>query len=452
MPSSPVNDPFQTDRTSIARRRAIADALQGQALSPIQTQMMGGVAVPNSPLAGITKLAQALVARKGMDAADSEERALSARIQERRGADLSLLTGALSGRQGSAGGLQEDASGNVTQMDPTASMTPAQALTKALPMIQDPTLQQAGLGVLAKHSEPFTLNAGDVRFGPGGMLAAAPTKPASEKSFKAGDIRKVAIGENEVTQEYQPDGSWKEIATGPRFAKQVVTPNAPERPFYTAVGTPGGVMAFNSRTGKMEPAVVGGKPVVKSSDDPTLQGRIADAKAGGKETGESRAQAQIDLPRVVNNAQNSLQLIDQLVGSEDGKVKAHPGFQTSVGAGLGVVTKRIPGTEAAGFHALLDQVKGGAFLEAFNSLKGGGQITEVEGKKATDAITRMQTSTKESEFIAAAREYQGIIRKGVERAQGKAGYSGPERRGVPEGVDPQLWSVMTPEERALWAQ
>ncbi len=42
------------------------------------------------------------------------------------------------------------------------------------------------------------------------------------------------------------------------------------------------------------------------------------------------------------------------------------------------------------FNAMLDQVQGGAFLQAFESLKGGGQITQIEGEKATQAIVRAQ--------------------------------------------------------------
>ena len=74
----------------------------------------------------------------------------------------------------------------------------------------------------------------------------------------------------------------------------------------------------------------------------------------------------------------------------------------------------------SGFINRLDQLKGGAFLEAFNTLKGGGQITEVEGKKATDAIARMDNATSESEFKAAVKDYQDVIRKGMNRARMKA--------------------------------
>ena len=80
----------------------------------------------------------------------------------------------------------------------------------------------------------------------------------------------------------------------------------------------------------------------------------------------------------------------------------------------------IPGSKEAGFQAYLDQVKGGAFLQAFETLKGGGQITQIEGEKATAAITRMSVAQNESEFVKAAREYQDAIKKGVERARRSA--------------------------------
>jgi hypothetical protein len=85
-----------------------------------------------------------------------------------------------------------------------------------------------------------------------------------------------------------------------------------------------------------------------------------------------------------------------------------------------VRARYTPGTDAADFQTLFDQVKGGAFLEAFNVLKGAGAITEKEGDKATAARTRMSLAQSEKEFVTAAREYQDVIRKGVEIMQKKA--------------------------------
>lgn len=144
MPNLP-EDQYSADRQAIARKRALAQALQQQALQQPGTQQIGGIAIRNSPLSGIAPLVQALMAKKGMGEADTQDQALTGQIQQRRGADMSLLANALGGRQASPGGLQEDASGNVTPMDPVKALSPVQSLQQAIPMIQDPQLQQFGL-------------------------------------------------------------------------------------------------------------------------------------------------------------------------------------------------------------------------------------------------------------------------------------------------------------------
>lgn len=52
-------DPYAADQAEIQRRRALAQALQGQSMSPIEEQRGGRFVVPISPLQGLAKLAQA---------------------------------------------------------------------------------------------------------------------------------------------------------------------------------------------------------------------------------------------------------------------------------------------------------------------------------------------------------------------------------------------------------
>jgi hypothetical protein len=107
--------------------------------------------------------------------------------------------------------------------------------------------------------------------------------------------------------------------------------------------------------------------------------------------------------------------------------KPHPGFGPAVGMGglgtLGItgLAQVVPGTDAADFKSRFDQIKGGAFLQAFETLKGGGSITNVEGDKGTAALNRMSLAQSEKEFVQAAREFQDVVRKGVERANKMAG-------------------------------
>lgn len=98
----------------------------------------------------------------------------------------------------------------------------------------------------------------------------------------------------------------------------------------------------------------------------------------------------------------------------------HPGLSTAIGAS-GQLDPRnvIWGTEAQGARALIEQAQGQAFLQAFESLKGGGQITQIEGDKATAAIARLQRAQSDSDFRSAAKELQDIAARAHERATGK---------------------------------
>lgn len=163
--------------------------------------------------------------------------------------------------------------------------------------------------------------------------------------------------------------------------------------------------------------------------DPVLQGRIAGAKKEGEEYGKASAQANIALPGAISTGEEAIRKVDELVGkapvlNAEGKVvqagtKPHAGFGQAVGAGIPGL-RFIPGTSASDFMARLGEIQGGAFLQAFNTLKGGGSITEKEGEKATQAINRMSTAQSEKEFNTAAREYQEVLRTGITRAKTKA--------------------------------
>jgi len=134
------------------------------------------------------------------------------------------------------------------------------------------------------------------------------------------------------------------------------------------------------------------------------------------------ARKQIALPKAEDQAQESIDLIDSIV--------THPGMKSMVGAKnifSGAASTFIPftdkkpiaGSKAAGFMAKLDQLEGKNFLQAYETLKGGGQITEVEGKKATASISAMQIATSEKQFKEAAEDLKSVFKKGLERARGK---------------------------------
>jgi hypothetical protein len=155
-------------------------------------------------------------------------------------------------------------------------------------------------------------------------------------------------------------------------------------------------------------------------------------KARMEQQGKDRAKFEAAAPEAMSKAEEAIRKIDELVGTEptktkEGKIiggsKPHPGFQAAVGLGFPGITY-VPGSSAADFDARLKEIQGGAFLQAYETLKGGGSITEVEGAKATQAITRMSKAQSEKEFKTAAREFQNILRKAIDRSKTKLGNAG----------------------------
>jgi hypothetical protein len=167
--------------------------------------------------------------------------------------------------------------------------------------------------------------------------------------------------------------------------------------------------------------------------DLTLQQNIASAKAFGTELAKNKVAAEAALPNAIATAEQTLALIDDMIGdarvSKDGKRwevpkggrAPAPGFESYVGATAMPFARLVEGSPAASYERRQLQIEGKTFLEAFESLKGGGAITEIEGQKGTQAISRMNKAQSEVEYVRAARELQDIVRKGVERARAKAG-------------------------------
>jgi hypothetical protein len=142
----------------------------------------------------------------------------------------------------------------------------------------------------------------------------------------------------------------------------------------------------------------------------TVNKDIAGA-ASAKEQGEAAGKSIVDLPRQVDNANMIIDTIE--------KIRNHPGRSWGTGT-IGGVIPGIPGTEQRGFVNLVDQAKGQAFLQAFNSLRGGGQITEAEGSKATQALARLDRAQNDKDFEDALNDFEEVVTIGLARAKAAA--------------------------------
>jgi hypothetical protein len=159
-------------------------------------------------------------------------------------------------------------------------------------------------------------------------------------------------------------------------------------------------------TGTMIPAEVGGKPsfVMPSRDGSVrvLEGLEPPGSAAKREAAATEA----------TTARDFVGLIDMAL--------EHPGRETSTGLS-GVLDPRnyLPGSNARSYKAIHKQLEGKAFLNAYQSLKGGGPITDIEGRKSTEASIRLDTAQSDEEYEAALREARQLIAERYKKSTGK---------------------------------
>jgi hypothetical protein len=175
----------------------------------------------------------------------------------------------------------------------------------------------------------------------------------------------------------------------------------------------------------------GSTPILQSADSvasnsTTQRGQnMTDSRAResngiARELGITKKELEIDKMReeatgrgnqkqaAIGSVKNQIAVID--------KALEHKGRTTGTGLSGSLDPRNyIPGTNATDFKVVVDQIGGAAFLQAFESLKGGGQITEVEGKKATDAMARLNRSQSDEEFKVALTDLRKVMSDGLGR-------------------------------------
>jgi hypothetical protein len=168
--------------------------------------------------------------------------------------------------------------------------------------------------------------------------------------------------------------------------------------------------------------------------DPANPGQIAGApipinneqaafdKGYGGTAGEAAAKRIEQLPGALAKADNMLGTIDGILN--DPALDASTGWLSWM--------QGIPGTDQYRFGQRALQLQGQAFLQAFESLKGGGQITQIEGEKATQAIGRLSTAQSAEDYRAALEELKQIINAAKTRAMQGAGMAPAPAGAVPD--------------------
>lgn len=133
---------------------------------------------------------------------------------------------------------------------------------------------------------------------------------------------------------------------------------------------------------------------LESTINTALQEALSRSKARGSGIGKSEATKIVGSDRAIDIANDTVGVIDELI--------KHPGLRGATGIeGAINPSNYIFGTPEYDFALKLEQLQGKAFLNAFETLKGGGQITQIEGEKATAAIEQLSRRQSTEQFLDA---------------------------------------------------
>lgn len=141
--------------------------------------------------------------------------------------------------------------------------------------------------------------------------------------------------------------------------------------------------------------------------------------AYGREIGESQAKAQVDLPKAKLASSRLTRMIDDVASDPYlDKMTGLNGWLPNVSSSANRVQSR------------LDQIGGATFLQAFEALKGGGAITEIEGSKATDSLNRLRNTKQGTpEYRAALAEFRQDVVDLAQLSEKKASAGYGRRKG-----------------------
>lgn len=358
-----------------ARQRAIADLLSQQAMQqPTMQPAPGGIMPSYGVGQGLTQLGQALMARRAGNKATTSEGSANEARRQAQAAALSGMTNPP----------------NMVELP--ERQNPYARAQSALEADVDPNV----VGSYLKTQVP--------------EVGAEPASLAGYRQAKAEgyagtytDYKKEFEGrEANVPAALQVWKLYQSLSPEDRAAFVESQRNVP---IETVNQVPTRVLAGGAQ-----------QPLSSLGSEASAVQTINDAKAEGTETGQARGTAIANLPVIQSTTRAALETVDKML--------KHPGIETATGLS-GTLDPRnyIPGTAARDFQTLRNQAQGQVFLDAYQSLKGGGVITEIEGLKAEQAKARMDTAQSDEEFRAALNDYANALRRGLQLAEQRAGYS-----------------------------
>ena len=148
-------------------------------------------------------------------------------------------------------------------------------------------------------------------------------------------------------------------------------------------------------------------------------GGMAGARTASTVDAKSAAAARARLPAAEQATDLALKAID-LVANDEAGLNEQFGQWGALPRNMWVQGGSAMGNWLANF----EQARGQAFLQAREMLKGGGQITDFEGRRAEAAYSRMEAAARSGDkqtFLAAATDFRGAVQMGLDKLREAAG-------------------------------
>lgn len=436
------------------QNQALAGALLQQSQQPLQGQMVSGHYVAPNWTQGLAKALQAYAGYRAwqdlpqqqadLQRANQESQAALFGLGPRQASPQQVL--ASGAAQGSAGPTNQNAqamgqmlSGQSQNRQPALPLLPGRSAQESFIVAQGVGLP-AYLKLVAEQSDNRTdaqknLAAAGIQEGSPqwraalqdivqkqGYIAPVNAAPGSTALDPITLQPRFSAPQNGIQQRFDPQGN-AYAAQVPGFAAAQANITGAEaaakadaeaaRDLVTTVDPSTGDTVYRPRS-----------QVVSSGATAQLNPATVDARA---ELGKVQAQAD-QMLRTINLALD------------------HPGLKDAVGFASYNPLTMVRGTDRANFDTVRQQLEGQAFLQAFESLKGGGVITNIEGEKATQAIARLGTSQDSQSYRMALNDLKTVIDTGLSRARDKARLPAPERQQVSASAPGSLPRVSSQEE------
>jgi len=145
---------------------------------------------------------------------------------------------------------------------------------------------------------------------------------------------------------------------------------------------------------------------------------LAEEKAKSGAIGKAQGEARTKLEPYRIEAKATTDFIDLL--------RNHPGKESALGPGSLLNKTVIPGSTRADFLSQLETLSGKQFSIAYETLRGGGTITEVETSEAKRALGNMETAQSVESFDSALDLFEDAVTRGYKKLEAQTGLSREE--------------------------